>query len=161
MHLRGHPLWWRVQGECPFGWSVSPTRWAVAGETGRPTGRGDCRGEALSGDGVVARRRPGAIDQRSKFLRRSDRHNLVLRADSDRARRSTVFNVRQPDDRGPGDGSRRPLRDHRNVVVVGHNGVGLGIDDRDASSVAVEQSTKGRRKQPRPYRDEHLERRLG
>ena len=161
MHSRGHPLWWRVQyGEYPLRWSASQVRWA-AEETGRPFGRGDCQGEAPSGDRVVACRQPGAIDQRGKFLGRTDRHDLVLGPDPDRARRTTVFNVRQPDDRSPGNGRRRPIRDHRNVVVIGHDAVGLGIDDRDPSSVAVKQSAEGRRKQPRTYRDENLERRLG
>lgn len=162
MQLRGHPLWWRVQnGEYPLRWSVSLTRWAVAGETGRPTGGEDCQGEAPSGNRVVACRHPGAIDQCGKLLGRSDRHDLMLRPDPDRARRATVFDVRQTNHRSPGDGSRRSVRDHRNVVAVGHDGVGLGIDDGDASSVAVEQTTESRRKQPRPYRDENLERRLG
>lgn len=162
MHSRGHPLWWRVQyGEYPLWWSASPAAWALAGESGRATEREDCQGETPSGDCFTACRQPRPIDQRGELPRRTDRHNLVFRPDPHRARRATVFDVRQSDYRSTRNGGRRSVGDHRDVVTVHHDAVRLGIDDRHAPSVAVQQSAEGRSKESRAHRDEYLERWLG
>ena len=155
----GHPSPWRVEkGETRLPSSDSPVVWALAGGIGRTADRGSL-GEAWSGFRSAASFQPGTIDELNEIHGRGHRHDLVLGPDAHRARWTALFRVGQPDHRNARCGRGRALRDHCHVEVVRRH-CRFGIDNRDPSSVAVEQSTKGRRKQSRSHRDEHLERRL-
>ncbi len=159
MGRRGHSPVWRVEkGETRLPWCDSPVVWALAGESVGPRNRGSL-GEAWSGFGSAASLQPGTIDELNEIHGRGHRHDLVLGPDAHRARWTALFRVSQPDHRNARCDRGRAVRDHRHVVAVRRHDR-LRIDNRDPSSVAVEQSTKGRRKQSRSHRDEHLERRL-
>lgn len=159
MGRRGHSPVWRVEkGETRLPWCDAPVVWALAGESVGPRNRGSL-GEAWSGFGSAASLQPGTIDELNEIHGRGHRDDLVLGPDAHRARWTALFRVGQPDDSNAMCGRGRALRDHCHVEVVRRH-CRFGIDNRDPSSVAVEQSTKGRRKQSRSHRDEHLERRL-
>ncbi len=159
MGRRGHlPLRRVEKGETRLPSSASPVVWALAGGIGRTADRGSL-GEACSGFRSAASLQPGTIDELDEIHGRRHRHDLVLGPDTHRARWTSLLRVGQPDHRNARSGRGRALRDHGHVVAVRRHDR-LRIDNRDPSSVAVEQSTKGRRKQSRSHRDEHLERRL-
>ena len=159
MGRRGHlPLRRVEKGETRLPSSDSPVIWALAGVIGRAADRGSL-GEACSGFRSAASLQPGTIDELNEIHGRGHRHDLVLGPDAHRARWTALFRVGQPDHRNARCGRGRALRDHCHVEVVRRH-CRVGIDNRDPSSVAVEQSTKGRREQSRSHRDEHLERRL-
>lgn len=162
MHLRGHPLWWRVQdGEDPPRWSASPTHWALAGGTGRPTGRGNCRGEPFSGDRFTAHGHPDPIDHRSEILGRRDGHDLVLAADPHRTRRASLLDVGEPNHRRAVERGVRTVRDDGDVVAIGKRCGRLRIDHGDLPSVAIQQPTERRCEESRPHRDQYMQGRLG
>ncbi len=159
MGRRGHlPLRRVEKGETRLPSSDSPVIWAPAGVIGRAADRGNL-GEAGPGFRLAASLQPGTIDELNEIHGRRHRHDLVPGPDTHRARWTSLLRVGKPDHRNARCDRGRAVRDHGHVLAVRRH-CSFRIDNRDPSSVAVEQSTKGRRKQSRSHRDEHLERRL-
>ncbi len=157
----GHPSWWRVaSGENQSASFDPPADWASAGKTGRRADGGNrrhCLGGSQSGSCFSAGRQTGTIHQSNEVNGRGHRDDLVGRSDAHRARRAAMFGIGETDHRSAGDHGRRALGDHRHVIAIPVHRFDLRIHDRDATTVAIQQPTKGRGKQPWSHRDKHLE----
>lgn len=157
----GHPPWLRVtKGENQSQWSDFPAVWASRGKARRTGDWGHRRsslGRTRSGACYSARLHPGTVHEGDQIDRRRDRDDLVLGTDPNRARRSAVFGIGQPDHRCTRQARRWSLRDHGHVESLPIGPFGARVDNRDVTTVAIQQPAEGRREQPRPHCDEHLE----
>ena len=156
MCSRGHSPYWGVEtGENRLPWSDSRV-WAPVG--GGATDGPSPRFVTHHSDGRTSSRRHACpIDERNQLDGGADRHDLMLGTDADRARRAALFGIGQADHSNPRDGRRRPIGDHGHVVAVPGHALALRVDDRDPSSIAIQQPAESRSKQPWSHRDEHLE----
>ncbi len=104
--------------------------------------------------------RSGAVDDRDQVAWRHDPHDLMLGCDPQRARRTILPRVGQPDHLSSKGSRRRSIADHRRVVAGLVGSVIVGIDNRDVPRRRVPQTAEDGGEQPRSHRDKHLESRL-
>ena len=147
----GHPRRWRVEsGEDRFYRVGDPTNAeGLAPGSGRQKDRfvGSVAGFG-SASPLVAYCRSGAVDERHQVGRGRDRYGLVLGSDSQRARRTVLFGVGQPDHCTSEMGRGRSSGHHGHVVAAVVGSLMVGIDHGDVSRRRVEKTAEDGGEQP-------------